>query len=142
VDVGEYNSVVFELGIREGRGLAANFHAADALIEGEMRDVVAEHVELFDHEWESLIPVDTGRMRDRRHIIVFKSGLGFNAGWDASDFYGDGVAFYPFFQEFGTYKMRAQPSLGPAYESIAPHFKTAMRTALRAAIARLDQRSQ
>jgi HK97 gp10 family phage protein len=75
-------------------------------------------------------------MVEHRHIILTNGGLGFEAGWDAGEF---PRAFYPYFQEFGTSRMRAQPSLGPAYQYIAPQFAVDMSDVLRAAIARLSR---
>jgi HK97 gp10 family phage protein len=138
MDVGEFNSVVFELGIRDTRALAVNFHKADVGITDAMKSAVASTLAIFDRVWESLTPVDTGWMVEHRHIRLTPSGLGFDAGWDASDFLGQGLAFYPFFQEFGTRFMNAQPSLGPAYEYIVPEFKQNVSDILRATIAALN----
>jgi HK97 gp10 family phage protein len=134
--IGEYNGVTFELGIRNRQGLAANFHAADTAVTAAMRDLVTRTVSVFDSVWESLTPVDKGFMVEHRHIILTNGGLGFEAGWDAGEF---PRAFYPYFQEFGTSRMRAQPSLGPAYQYIAPQFAVDMSDVLRAAIARLSR---
>lgn len=142
MNVGEYNGVTFELGIRDTRGLAANFHAADEAIADAMRALTARTVGVFDSVWESLTPIDTAFMVTHRHITVTPSGLGFEAGWDASEFFGAGLAFYPWFQEFGTRYMSAQPSLGPAYRYVAPQYAADMRDVLRATIQRLDRRGQ
>ena len=139
MDIGDYNGVHFELGIRETGGLAANFHAADAAITAAMQAHVLQTADAFDAVWEALTPVDTYYMVEHRRILMLPSGLGFEAGWDASDFLGMGLAFYPWFQEFGTYKMSAQPSLGPAFEEIAPQFQSGMSEILSAAIARLNR---
>lgn len=137
--IGDYNGVTFDLGIRNEQGLAANFYAADVAITNAMRQHVRNTADAFDAVWEALIPVDTAFMLEHRHIVISPSGLAFEAGWDVSDFVGAGLAFYPVFQEFGTYKMAAQPSLGPAYETIAPEFTSGMGEILRAAVARLNR---
>lgn len=140
MNIGEYNGITFELGIRDTSGLAANFHRADVGIESAMRALVQKHTAILDTVWESLTPVDTAFMVTHRHIRITRSGLGFEAGWDASDFFNAGHPFYPWFVELGTYKMRAQPSLRPAYRYVAPLFQSDMRDVLRATIQRLDRR--
>lgn len=139
MDVGSYNGIRFELGIRDTRATAANFHAADAAIAAAMRGVVRAHTDIFDDVWESLTPVDTSFMVTHRHTVLTKGGLGFEAGWDASEFFAAGLPFYPVFQELGTWKMRAQPSLGPAYRYIAPLFAADMSRVLRGTINRLGR---
>jgi HK97 gp10 family phage protein len=139
MEIGEYNSVVYELGIRDISGLVANFYKADRDITLAVTQLVDATTELFDEVWASLIPVDTSFMLEHRRIRKTSSGLGFDAGWDAADFLGAGLAFYPFFQEFGTVKMAAQPSLGPAYEYIAPMFQSDLRSILQGAIERLNR---
>jgi len=141
VDLGSYNGTAFELGIRDTSALVANFYKADREIERAMIRHVREITEIFDSVWESLTPVDTAFMVTHRHIRLTKSGLGFEAGWDASEFLNAGFAFYPFFQEFGTRMMAAQPSLGPAYRYIEPIFRDGTREIVQAAIARLNQGS-
>lgn len=133
----EYNGIEFELGIRNTGGVAANFHRADREIDSAMRAHVRQTTEIMDSVWESLTPVDRAFMVNHRRIKITKGGLAFEAGWDAADFFGAGLEFYPFYQEFGTYKMAAQPSLGPAYQYVAPIFRDGMTDILRAAIARL-----
>lgn len=137
--LGSYNGITFELGIRNTQAVAANFHRADAQIGRDMRRVVDRNLDVFDTVWSALIPVDTTRMLRRRRIVRTHGGLGFEAGWDATDFVGEGLAFYPFFQEFGTYKMRAQPSLGPAYRYIAAHFSADVSSTLRGSIGRIGK---
>lgn len=139
MDIGEYNGIVYELGIRDTSALVANFHRATEGLTAAMVRVVDRNVDLFDAVWASLTPVDTGRMLRLRRIIRTKSGLGFEGGWDAGEFFAEGQAFYPFFQEFGTSRHRAQPSLGPAYRYMVPHFQADMRDVLRATIHRLGR---
>lgn len=139
MDIGEYNGIVFELGIRDTSALVANFHRADAGLAAAMVAVVDRNLDVFDTVWHALTPVDTGRMRRLRHIRRTRSGLAFEAGWDAAEFFAEGQAFYPFFQEFGTSRHRAQPSLGPAYRYMVPHFQADMRDVLRATINRLGR---
>lgn len=142
MQLGDYNSIDFELGIRDTRGIAANFHRADAEIEDAMVSLVGRYTDILDRVWESLTPVDKGFMVAHRHIRITRSGLGFEAGWDAADFFDAGLAFYPVFVEFGTSRMAAQPSLGPAYEYITPLFQADMRDVIRGAIQRLEGSAQ
>lgn len=133
-----YNGVQFELSVRQSSGLAANFHRADRGFDRAMQDVMARGAELIANVTEQLSPKDTLFMS--RHVRIFKSasGLVIEVGWDASDFFAIGEAFYPYFQEFGTRKMAAQPSLGPAYDYANPIIRADASDTLRAVIAGLS----
>lgn len=138
----EYNGITFELGVRDTSGLAANFYAADREITRAMQRVVRDGAQLVQDVTQALSPVDTGFMQAHVRQTITRSGLAFEVGWDASDFFAIGEAFYPFFQEFGTVKMRAQPSLGPAYRYAAPIIAADSRAVLAAAIQRIGARGR
>lgn len=127
---------IFELGIQNLNGLVANFYAADAVAQDDMRTVVAETANDVGALTAMLSPVDRGFMSDHVREIISASGLGFEVGWDAADFFEAGLAFYPFFQEFGTRYMPAQPSLGPAWDTIRPQFQERIGDVCRDALAR------
>lgn len=131
-----YTAKEFELGFRNLDALVANFYAGDAAVQEAMRDVVAEAANDIGALAAMLAPVDTGFMSDHVKERFTPSGLGFEVGWDAADFFEAGHAFYPFFQEFGTRFMPAQPSLGPAYDAIIPGFQERISEVATAALAR------
>lgn len=84
-------------------------------------------------------PVDTGFMRDHIRVRLFQNDLMFEAGWDVMDFVEAGFAFYPYFQEFGTVKMAAQPTLGPATRVVMPEYRADVRVEVQAAMSRLTR---
>ena len=122
--------------------LVANFYATDAEIQEGARAIVANAAEVLDEYWAALCPVDTGLMKSLRRVQFTESGLEFNAGWLDEDFAEAQKPFYPPFVEFGTRFMRAQPSLGPAFEQTAPLFEADMRDLIEAAAARKAGRAR
>jgi HK97 gp10 family phage protein len=133
---GSYNALHFELGFRNLDAIVANFYKADAVAQEEFRNLAARYADEVAQLASFYSPYDTGFMSEHVHVRFTPSGLGFEVGWEAADFFEAGLAFYPFFQEFGTYKMQAQPSLGPAYREITPDYERAVSEAATAALAR------
>jgi HK97 gp10 family phage protein len=129
----------FELGVRNLDALVANIHRYDQVVQQEARQLVTETADDIRDLTYLLAPKDTYYMADHVRIWISPSGLGFEVGWSADDFYGIGVEFYPWFQEYGTLRMQAQPSLTPAYAHHMPEFKTRLGDILRAAHARARQ---
>lgn len=123
----------FELGIRDASAMVANFRAADKILQREVRASVTASAEKTVRIMRRICPVDTGFMRAHISKHVSPGGLAFEVGWDASDFIGAGLAFYPFFVEYGTRFMRAQPTLRPAYAQAAPLFERDLRAAIQRA---------
>jgi HK97 gp10 family phage protein len=138
----QYNGITFELGVRETSGLAANFYAADREVTRAMKRVMRDGAELVRDVTQALAPIDTGFMQENVEMKISRGGLAFEVGWDAAKFFAIGEAFYPFFQEFGTVKMRAQPSLGPAYRYAEPIIRADTRAVITAAIERLNRRGR
>jgi hypothetical protein len=68
-------------------------------------------------------PRDTGFMRGAVDKAMVRAPLGFEVGWRESDFVSVGLPFYPVYQEFGTVKMRAQPTLGPIAREVFPQLE-------------------
>jgi HK97 gp10 family phage protein len=131
-----YDGLHFELGIRGLQALASNFHASDERLQTEARQLVLETAGDIRTLAEMLAPKRTGFMAEHIKEFFTPSGLGFEVGWDAEDFYSAGFAFYPYFQEFGTRVMAAQPSIGPAADDRFPAFQQRMGDLLRQAMAR------
>jgi HK97 gp10 family phage protein len=125
-----------ELSVRNIDGLAANFYAADREIAAAMRDAARSAAELVQQVTQQTCAVDTGFMRDHVRIWFTPSGLGFEVGWDADDFFAAGHPFYPFFVEYGTRFMAAQPALEPAYDYVVPIYRDDVSDLIRAAVER------
>lgn len=124
------------LQVRGTSGIAARFRSTDARLQAEARKIVKEAGEFCRDLTSFLAPRDTGFMAD--HVVTEYSsdGLEFATGWREDDFTNAGLAFYPPFQEFGTSRSPAQPSLGPAFEETVPRFKRDLSAALRRAARR------
>jgi len=136
-----YNALHFELGIRNLDALAVNFHHVDDVLQNEARQVVADTAADTVSLAFLLCPKRTQFMADHIKAWFTASGLGFEVGWDATDFIEAGFAFYPYFVEFGTRFMSAQPSLGPAWDQLQQQFRERMSCALGAAVQRLNEGS-
>lgn len=126
----------FELSVRNEAAVASNFHRFSERALRDLRRIVKTHGELTKELTQLFSPVDTGYMQAHVTTWYGKNGLTFETGWDASDFLGQGKPFYPWFQEFGTVNMRAQPSLMPAYREVRPQFEAEVRAAIQRAIQR------
>lgn len=136
----ELNAIRLELGVRSLTAMAANFAKSDAQLQDEARELVRETAADIRTLAEMLAPKRTGFMADHLKEFFTPSGLGFEVGWDASDFISAGFAFYPVFQELGTRVMDAQPSIGPAAADRLPVFQERMADLIRASITRMERR--
>jgi hypothetical protein len=70
-------------------------------------------------------PVDKGNMKrlTRHEVVQTPHGrLAWEMGWEAVDFFAEGLDFYPPYPEFGTLRADAQPSLLPAIFAEEPLF--------------------
>lgn len=130
------DGVKLELSVRNESGLVANFFALDAEIQVAMRFAAASAADLVQQVVQATCAVDTGFMRDHVRIWRSPTGLAWEVGWDAGDFFEAGLAFYPFFVEYGTRFMAAQPSLEPAYNYVVPIYLAEVEALVRLAIER------
>jgi HK97 gp10 family phage protein len=126
----------FELGIRNLDGLIANLYKIDPFMQDAFREAAVEAANDTAALTSMLAPVDTGFMSEHVAQHFTPSGFGFEVGWDAADFFEAGLAFYPFYQEFGTRKMSPQPSLGPAWDEIRPQYEATVSRLATQALAR------
>jgi HK97 gp10 family phage protein len=136
-----YNGIKMELAVRDTTAMAANFHKADDELQTELRALAREAAGDVHTLAEMLAAKDTGFMADNLREMFTPSGLAFEVGWLADDFLSAGFAFYPWFVEFGTIKMGAQPALGPAADTIFPDYQERVKNAIRMSIDRLNQGS-
>lgn len=88
--------------IRNAGGVAANFHARNALVQRNVRAAQRENAEREYRAAAEETPVDTGRMLRLLTIEVSPSGLVYAVGWLAVDFEAEGVTFYVPFVLYGT----------------------------------------
>lgn len=114
--------VQFELQVLGGVQIHEQLSQKNRKYIAELKRITKNYGESTKQLVQFLSPFDTGYMSGKVKTVYHFSAeeLYFETGWDANDFYGIGKEFYPFFQEFGTSKMRAQPSLNPAFNDQAP----------------------
>jgi HK97 gp10 family phage protein len=127
-----------ELSVHNAQAIVTNLYGADRVLKREAKRIVNRMADDLFAEVQRTVAYDTGFMHDHLLKIVSEAGLTFEVGWDASDFIANGKAFYPFFVEYGTSRMAAQPSLEPAYRKYTPRFRSELNNALRGAIARIN----
>lgn len=130
------DGIKLELSVRNESAIAANFFAADVEIYAAFQAAATSASELLREVVQATCAVDTGFMRDHVRIWRSPTGLAWEVGWDAGDFFNAGLAFYPFFVEYGTRYMAAQPSLEPAYNYVVPIYLADVEALIRLAIER------
>lgn len=79
-------------------------------------------------------PVDTGFMRDHIALVFTRDGLAWQIGWDETEFFEEGLPFYPIFVIFGTRFMAARDVLFPNVEQTNREFAPAIEGAMAAAV--------
>ncbi len=89
-----------------------------------------------------MAPVDEGYMRTKIHLVLSAQRLAFQVGYDEADFIGQGLAFYPLFQELGFRHWLSgafiqNPHLRPAFEIEYPRYYRDVAQALRTSAARM-----
>jgi HK97 gp10 family phage protein len=104
----------FELGFRNYGAAVANLHSAFRSVRRDAVKAVEKVAEAVRAEAYRRAAYDTGFMREHIKKYISQGGLAYEVGWKASDFYGAGHPFYPFFLEYGTVNMAPRPALGPA----------------------------
>jgi HK97 gp10 family phage protein len=125
---------------RSADAMVANFRVVDEVAQRQFRRAVVEHAEKVVRLTRAYSPVDTGFMRDHVRYELSPSGLIAQHGWWADDFFDAGLEFYPPFQEFGTSRHPAQPSLYPAVFQLQPAFAKRMADITAASVRRLAKR--
>lgn len=98
-------------------------------IKDELRRAVRESAEAVVEETRRTVPVGaTGNLRDHVAAHPEDDGLRMTVGWiDAEDYYAR-------FVEFGTRRMPARPSLGPALEAERGRYRARLSAAVRAVL--------
>lgn len=107
-------SVSWEFG--ELRQLSADLGKADVGVTRKAGEVVRKSASDVEAQAKARAAVDTGAMRN---------SIGVRMAGPLSAEIGPTV-HYAQYVEFGTYKMAAQPFMGPAADAVAPSFIAAM----------------
>lgn len=101
--------------IRDTAGIVANFRSMDRRLVTDVKRSVKRNGSRMLELVHAYVAFDTGRMLRLVKVIYSPSGLVFECGWLAVDFYAEGEPFYPPYVELGTSRMSAQPALLPAW---------------------------
>lgn len=101
--------------IRDQSAIVGNFRAYDRQLQINLRRTVTRNSNRMLELIRAYVAFDTGRMLRLAKVVKSPSGLVFEGGWLAADFFNEGEPFYPPYVELGTSRMSAQPSLLPAY---------------------------
>lgn len=125
-----------QLSVRNAKAVIGNIFAADKRVQASIKRTVRDAGFAEYSLAYALCAVDTGFMQENLTLEFLPSELGYELGWQASDFIGAGRPFYPPYVEFGTVKMAAQPALFPARDAIRPEFDRKLRQNIRTAIRR------
>lgn len=127
-----------ELSMQAVSGMVANLYKADAEIFLELQQLARRFGEELQQQVEFYTPVDTGFMQAHVRLMFSNDGTVFEVGWLADDFFSEGLAFYPWFVEYGTAYMAAQLPLTSAYGELAPLYEAEVGAAVSRAIQRIS----
>lgn len=116
---------MIEFETAELRKLAADLGDAAPRVGKQVADVTRKHGQQLLSRVKALSPVDTGELRGS--WAIQGSGDGRSGGMSVSV---QSSVRQAFFQEYGTSKMAAQPSAGPALEAVAPAYVADMQNAV------------
>lgn len=89
---------------------------------------------------ELLAPFDTGFMSQHAEYQLSPNGYAVQIGYFADTFleqlasWGLRPRFYPPYQEYGTVHHGAQPSVGPAFEELAPQYLAAIKEIIQRSV--------
>ena len=135
--IGEFNMSVTVVNLD---GLTARLERGGKAARQAILDAVGESAARLEQRTIDLCPKASGYMSEHVRTDFSNAGFIFETGWDQSDFLGTTDeqghprSFYPFFVEFGTKHMAAQPSLSIAYAEEQPRYMAALDKALADAL--------
>ncbi|MBI1189030.1 MAG: hypothetical protein GC206_17120 [Alphaproteobacteria bacterium] len=121
--------------------------ALDPEVTAELKTAVRESAEIMAADARSLVPVDTGDLRDSIEVAIRRDGLSAAIGPGVKSKKRARAVFYGLFVEFGTKgspkdgipPMPARPFLGPAFlinkEAAIKRTRAAINAAIRQAAA-------
>jgi HK97 gp10 family phage protein len=125
------NAIRVDLGFRRINATVANFSRASAEAAPRLAATARRGAEAVEERARAICPVRTGRMQRLIRSVFTESGLIFETGWFAEDFFAEREPFYPIYVEWGTRFMAAQPTIGPAFASVTPLYQQWVRDDVR-----------
>lgn len=111
--------------------IAAEVTRRFARLEAEAAHTMEGHGMGMMEQTAELSPFDTGFMASHVQYTPAPDLLSFTVGWHRADFDAAGFEPYYFYQEFGTQRSRAQPSLGPVAHQGLPALEREVRKTMR-----------
>lgn len=108
------------LKVRGVSGMVANLHAAEKQAVEAVKASVRRMGEEQRSRTEQECPKRTGFMASKTRLDFSPEGLTYNVGYEAADFEGGGMAFYPQFVIFGTRYMAPNNFIFRVQEEMAP----------------------
>lgn len=127
--------VRLDLAVRADATLV-NLRKIDEIAQRECVEAVRRSGNRFVELVQRRVAYATGFMHDHVRVEFTPKGYSFEGGWLEDDFERVGLAFYPPFVEFGTWKMPAQPSLLPAYDQVSLELESDLAGAIAASLER------
>lgn len=117
---------------RRGGGVSVQVIGLDTLLSqlqqytaatrGRLKDVINRAALQVQREAKRNCPVDTGRLRSSIAVRFYRGGYGAEVGTNVE---------YAMPVEYGTRHQRAQPFLGPAYETVRARLEAELKQALK-----------
>lgn len=123
-------------GVRDDRALIRNIYAADRIAVEAIRATTRRSGTRAYKAAQRYCPVDTRFMKDNMRLEFSDDDLIWELGWDEGDFEAAGLPFYPPYQEYGTSRNVAQPSVTPAHFEEEPRYQRELARDIEAALAR------
>lgn len=130
----------FQVKLSNVDGLIANIVARNEKAKRLILAAIGSSAARLHQRTVDLCPKDTFYMSEHVRSDFSAHGYTFETGWDARDFlgttdiHGRPRAFYPFFVEFGTRHMVAQPSLTIAFQEEIPKYQASLARAMAEAM--------
>lgn len=124
------------LSVRELAGVIRNVYAADPIAVEAMKGTTRRSGIRAYNMAQDLCPVDKGFMKENMLLEFTPEDLIWELGWDERDFEAAGLPFYPPYQEFGTSRNAAQPSITPAFFEEQDRFQQELGHDINAALER------
>lgn len=124
------------LAVQDLTGVIRNIFAADPIAVTAMKGTTRKSGKRAYRIAQQLCPVDEGFMKDNMELVFTDEDLFWELGWEERVFTEAGLPFYPPYQEYGTDRNQAQPSITPAHFEESPRFQKEIGDDVRAALER------
>jgi hypothetical protein len=124
-------------GVRDDRAVIRNVYAADRIAVEAMRATTRRSGNRAYKAAQRYCPVDTRFMKEHMRLEFSDDDLIWELGWNEFEFEAAGLPFYPPYQEYGTDRHPAQPSVTPAHFEEEPRYQRELGRDIEAALERM-----